>query len=166
MGKQLRFYLTPADTELAEGRIRECDSLCVLHSRSSQPHPRVCSNLDVREDGKRWLFLYLVRETDLGQVVLKEVPAQQYWAIDSLRSPVIEFNCCFFDGLRLRSGRIYYTDGFYGEDGVWIEKPTAFLNWAKCVFSAVKKISKSTGGYYVGADAKRWLEETKGKLIT
>lgn len=167
MGHQIVFYLTPEDMRATEVRIRSKVPVAISDSRPKEPHPHVLPDTEVAEMGKTWLSVYLVRPEDLGAVKLIEVRTQHYWAIDELRSPVIELNRCFFDGKILRSGRVYYTDGYYGEDGAWVAKPWEFIKWAKDVFSAVKKSLKKNERLcaYVGPDALVWQAENSGELV-
>jgi hypothetical protein len=165
VGHQLNFYATPVDIAELEAAIRALEPVVVLHDRSSSAAPQVLPSLRVTQDGEPWLFYYLVREPDLSAVVTRHVPAQGYWTIDSLRSPVLEFHSCYFDRELLRRGRIHYADGFYGVDDVWRDKPEGFRTWAKAVWKAVRKPLRRHGTDYIGRDAATWLQGG-GKLVT
>ena len=106
MGHQVNFYLDPRDTEQIESVLRSLGPMLVLHSRSPRPEPKLLDHLTHEEQGQPWLFYHLVRPEHLGAVVLGHVPAQGYWTVDVLNSPVIEFTRCFFDGTILRRGRL------------------------------------------------------------
>jgi hypothetical protein len=121
-------------------------------------------SLNVGEDGQPWLFCHLVRESELVDVVTRHVPAQGYWIVDVVKSPVIEFNGCYFNGKILRRGRVYYVDGFYGADNTWVEKSEAFRLWAAGVLKTIKKVLKKNGSEYIGETALAWLERENGKL--
>lgn len=131
--------------------------LQILHSRSPTASPRHVPSLDLVEEGAPWLFFHLVRPDDLASVVTRHVPAQGYWTVDVLRSPVIEFSRCFFDGQILRCGRVYYTPSFFGPDDAVVLKSSAFLDWAKLLFAVVKKNLKRRDTEYIGAEAEAWI---------
>jgi hypothetical protein len=163
MGRQVNFYITPRDITALEARIRKRDPITILHRRSPTEKPRVLSSLDFMEDEQRWLYYYLVRESDLSEVVTEHVPAQGYWTIDGLRSPVVQFNSCDFDGKILRRGRVYYQRGFY-ENGAWVEKNEDFQRWADSILRSVRKFLIKQNGEYIGPDAGFWLHSEGGKL--
>lgn len=166
MGKQVNFYLLPDDAAKLEAKLRDKEPLIVLHSRSDSSMPRALAHLNFEENGRRWLYFYLVRPEDLNDVVMRHVPAQGYWVVDALRSPVIEFTQCFFDGHDLRRGRIYYVDNFYGVNGKLIEKTEPFKKWARSVFATTKKIlSKYDSYFYIGEETKTWLAGSGGALV-
>jgi hypothetical protein len=160
MAHQVNFYAAPEDIAQIEAEVRQIEPIEFLHSRSQAAGPRVVSSLDLREDGTPWLFFYLVRESDLAAVVTNRVPAQGYWTVDVFRSPVVEFNRCYFDGNILRRGRVYYVDGFYRSDEIWVEKSEYFRRWAKSVFKITKRCLKRHGTDYIGQEAWSWLNES------
>ena len=91
---------------------------------------------------------------------------QGYWVVDVLRSPALELSSCFFDGKILRRGRIYYVDGFYGEEGARVEKPDTLRTWAKRARAAIRKRLAKHGDFEcIGADARAWLERGGGRLV-
>lgn len=157
MTKQVNFYVTPEDTSLLEDKLRHIDSLVVLHSRSSNSKPHELDSLDYVENGQQWLYFYLVRQDDFDSVIMRHVPAQNYWTVDVVKSPVIEFNRCFFDGKILRRGRIYYINKFYGTNDELLEKPEPFQIWAKSIFNTTKKSLDKVNSDYYGRNAKAWI---------
>lgn len=167
MGHQINFYATPADIAVLGAAAARVEPMLVLHDRSPTAAPRVLPSLDHHDGTQRQLHFSLVREQDLARVATEHVPTQGYWIVDVLRSPVLEFSSCFFDGKILRRGRIYYVDGFYGEDGAWVEKPESFRTWAKRVRAAIRKPLAKHGDFeYIGADARAWLERGGGRLVS
>jgi len=155
MGHQITFYLTPSDLEGAMKRIAACGDFVILHSRSPQSQPRVISTVDFEEEGKPWLYFYITRPEYLRLIKMREVPAQKYWAVDSLRSPVVELNRSTFDGKKIGEGRLYFQDSYYDEAGRKVSKSQPFLEWAKCTLAAMKKtLTQDTSrDTYVGIDA-------------
>lgn len=166
MGHQVNFYATPTDVAELEVSIGSLEPMLILHDRSPTAEPRVLPSLIFTEDAQPLLFYFLVREKDLAKVVTGHVPAQGYWSVDILRSPIVEFNSCYSDGKVLRRGRAYYVDGLYGEDDAWVEKPESFRIWAKAVLRTTKRVLKRHGIDYIGKDAMDWLQRKNGKLVT
>ena len=154
MGHQINFFLGPNDLLELEARLKKVDAPVVLHSRSPTRKPRVLDTMNFTEDGKQWLFLYLVRSQDLNSLRIKEIKAQGYWSVDTLTSPVIELDRCYYDGKILRRGRLYYVDGFY-EQEEWVEKSSDFKTWAKRLFNVARKtlVYDKELGSHVGAEA-------------
>lgn len=165
MGHQVVFYMSPQDTRDVELRLRSLGPIAILHSESGTKRPRVLQSLGHEEGGQPWLFFFLARPQDVDHVNMIEVPAQGCWAVDVLCSPVIEFTRCYFDQTILRQGRVYYTDGFYNEDGLWVAKPGDFLGWAKSVRSAVRKSLMRHNAALIGNDAALWLARGGGRLV-
>jgi hypothetical protein len=157
MGHQVNFYLDPADTAELESVWRSFEPMIVLHSRSPSEEPLSVHNVRHVEDGEPWLYYYLVRPDELPAVRTMHVPAQRYWAIDELRSPVIQFSGCFFDDTVLGRGRLYYVDGFYNAAQVWELKPERFRLWAKVMLGKTRKALTKRQTNYIGAGAASWL---------
>ena len=165
MGHQINFYAAPADIAVLQERVGDVEPMLILHSRSPGAEPVVLSSLRHTEDAKPWLFYYLVRRCDLANVTSEHVPSQGYWAIDVIRSPVVQFNSCFFDGTVLGRGRVYYVDGFYGEHDEWHEKSERFRSWGKAVLKTTQKCLKRHGADYIGPAAAEWLAQGDGRLV-
>jgi hypothetical protein len=121
--------------------------------------------LDPAKAGEDWLHLFLVRPDDVEQVVARHVPAQGYWSVDALPSPVVEFQRCFFDGKVLRRGRVYFVENYYDSSGVLVQKPEPFRKWAQAVLGLVRRKLHRQGPDYIGADAKMWLSSGEGALV-
>lgn len=164
MSHQVNFYLTPTDVAVLEKRLQGIEPLLILLNKSENCHPFVLNSMDYVLHGKPWLYFYLVRPEDFGAVAMRHVPAQGYWTVDVMKSPVIEFNKSFFDNKTLRRGRLYYMDSYYNSDGLLQNKSEAFRNWAKKVFAFVRKGSHKVGAEYVGKDANAWLETAAGRF--
>jgi hypothetical protein len=166
MSQQVNFYVSPTETAALEEAWRSLGSMSVLHSRSNDAGPRVLPSSDLEEAGQRWLFFQLVRTDDLKSVVMRNVPAQGYWTVDVVKSPVVELTRCFFDGRILRRGRLYFVDGFYGADGEWVDKGEDFKKWGKSLLSATKKKLARHESDYIGEEARSWLESSGGSLVS
>ena len=165
MGRQINFYLIPGDIDALAMELLKAEPYIVLHSRSASASPREVGSLDVLEKGHPWLYFHLVRPPDKNSVVMREVPAQGYWTVDVLRSPVIEFTRCYFDGHILRRGRMYYDAKYYGEKGDLVSKSDNFLEWAKIIFSKTKKNLINTNSDYVGHGTRKWMEVSGSRIV-
>ncbi len=166
MGHQVNFHLTPTDTSELEARMHAVGPMVVLHSRSATGKPRILENLDLTEGEQPWLYYFLVRPDDLDEVAMHHVPAQGYWTVDVLKSPVIEFNRCFFDGKLLRRGRVYYADSFYSPDNQMVLKSEAFRKWGQSILRVARKGLKKNGLLYIGRNAGEWLATSHGELAS
>lgn len=165
MGRQVNFLALPEDIfEMGES-IGQLGPIVILHSRSKTKEPRAVSTLNFEEDGKRWLFYCIVRQSDLPDVKTVYVPEQNYWSIDILDSPVVEFNSCYFDGKILRRGRVYYVDGRYDENGQWEYKSEDFRSWASTLLKVSRKCLKRYEGIYVGRGALEWMSAANGEIV-
>ncbi|MBJ6764571.1 hypothetical protein JGU66_27705 [Myxococcaceae bacterium JPH2] len=166
MGHQVNFFALPDDVERIRLGVDAIEPMVIITSRSDGPEPRIVSGFDFEEKGRRWFFYYLVRMSDLRSVVVRHIPTQGYWEVDSLVSPVVEYTDCKFDGEALDSGRIYYVDGFYGESREWVEKGEEFRLWAKKVLSVVRKCLKRQGGRYFGSSAIEWIARENAEYVS
>ena len=165
MGHQVNFFLDIDDTMRVEALARSIAPLVVLHSRSGQAAPRVVENVLLDEHGRRWLSYYLVQPECLGDVRMEYVPRQGCWTVDDFRSPVVQFDTCFCDGVILRRGRLYYVDGYYDSQDNWVYYPDSFRKWAKTLLAKTRKIlTRHDILAYIGPGAKAWLETSGGKL--
>ncbi len=165
MGHQIYFYMTPEDAIVVQDQIKDLGPMKILHMRSPTQNPLVVDSLDRKEEGKQWLVLFLAREADLKGIVMHYVDVQDYWTVDALRSPVVEFTCSFFDGKILRRGRAYYVDGYHEQGKGWVEKDEQFKGWAKQILESIKKSLKRYMSDYIGPKAQSWLD-AGGKLVT
>lgn len=165
VGKQATFLLLPSDLIALEAEIAHIEPFTVLHSRSKSKEVNELSALDPAKSGEDWLHLFLVRPGDVESVITQHVPAQEYWSVDALRSPVVEFQRCFFDGKALGRGRVYFVESYYDSSGALVPKPEAFRNWAQAVLSVVRRKLHRQGPDYLGRDAKMWLSSGKGTMV-
>jgi hypothetical protein len=163
MGKQVNFYLTPEDTEFFIEKLRKIEPILVIHSRSPTSEPRIVNSLSLREDGHSWLYFFLVQDNAIDDLIMREVPAQDYWAVDSLRSPVIEFTRSFFDTSQVRSGRLWYEDRYYDANQL-VQKPESFVMWANRVLRNVRKNLRKRGQHYFGSHADELIQSGRLKI--
>jgi hypothetical protein len=150
VGHQIALYLSLKDATDLERELLRPDEDLILKSRSRGPFPSCVTSIDLVADGNRLYFFYFARCVDLDTIVTREVPAQGYWAINQIFSPVIEFSLGRFDGEVLRSGRLYYIDSYYDEKKMLVGKPADFIEWSRQLFRKVKRLlmyDKDLGAY-------------------
>lgn len=166
MGHQVQIYLLPEDTLLIEKYFMGSDNAKFIQYCSPSAEIAVSDTLAVQEMGKSWLPIFIVREKDLKDLEVKHIEAQSYWTIDSLRSPVIEFSRCFFDGNVLRKGRLFFDLGYYGRGGEWVSKSDAFTTWADDTLRWIRKtFTRIESGAYIGKKAGWWVQQRGGRLV-
>lgn len=168
MGQQVNFYLTPKDVDVVAECIRKCGDYLVLHSRSPNPKSRIVPSFNFKENGEQWRYFNLVRPDDLAAVKTYYIPEQKYWMIDhSKHCPVLEFNSCYYDGEKMRRGRLYFQTRYFGENRELVTQPDSFLKWARRVLAAIKKPLQydPDRGVYIGPDTMKWVEEKGGRLL-
>lgn len=129
--------------------------LLILANTSKTPSPVILPQLKLEKMGKEDLLVYLIRPCDLDKVRFYLVEELDECVIDSLYSPVIEFDRCYINKNKITRGRMYYVTGYYDENDEWIEKESEFLDWAQKLFKIAKKSLKRNRDLdaYVGEDA-------------
>lgn len=160
MSHQVNFFLTNVDANALEAVWLGRDPIVVVHSRSVDGVPRILPSSDLEEAGRRWLFFGLLKREHLGALKMCHVPAQGYWSIDVVKSPIVEFDRCFFDGHVLRRGRLYFVDGYYDAHGSWVEKEESFRKWAKSLVASTRDRLLRHNGDYVGPEARSLLDSS------
>src|SRR5437763_12970614 len=106
MSHQLIFFVTPTDLLQTMDAIARCGDFVIFRSRSSEEAPQLISRSDFDRNADRSLFYYLVRPQEPANVKFRNVPAQGYWSVDDLRSPVVQFIRSRFDGRTVGEGRL------------------------------------------------------------
>lgn len=165
MGRQVTFFLLPSDLAALESKLSDIEPFIVLHGRSESSDPRRLAAVDPAKSGDDWLYSFLVRPEDVDAVVMRHVPAQGYWTVDALHSPVIEFQRSFFDGKSIRRGRAYFVEKYFGANGALVQKPEAFRSWAQSVMGVIRRELRRRGPDYIGSDAESWLVSANGALV-
>lgn len=156
MGKQIQLYFSPQDVkEFAAKMIADYGAILLSHRLPENLAEPVDAITRDTGSGLRSLG-YLVRREDLEKVRLREIPSQGCWAVDELRSPVIEFDGGFFDQSKILRGRLYFTTTYYEPVGQLVEKDPTFVKWADKVLAAGKRHGERIRalGATVGAHAQ------------
>jgi len=166
MGHQASYYLTPADTNALEARLRERFEFVIFRYRSKSATPHIVDSLYLEENGEQVFDFYVARPEDMESVVMDYVPEQKYWTVETLPSPIVEVSGSGLEDNIFYEGRVYYVDGLYGPDGQWMQKSEEFRKWAKKFLTTVKKslkpIKLAPGlTRYAGEEAAALLESGK-----
>lgn len=147
---QINFYLHPDDQASFEAALRGCGELLVLQGLEASTRPVLSTTTSILEMGRENLRIYLVRPQDIGSVCGRQQPSGA-WTVDAMKSPVVEFSRCYFDGTGMRRGRLYAIFKYLGEDGQKVSKTKDFLQWARCLIKAARhSLTKRDDGDYVG----------------
>ena len=161
MGHQVNFFVLPPDLPAIEAAIRTTGPLCFLEDRTPTHEPSVLQTLafEAGDMGRRQLRAYITRPSDLRDVKTRFIKQQGYWLIDSLDSPVIEFDRCFFDGQVLRPGRAYFASDLRFRASL---PSRDFVKWGDRVMARIRTLLKRAPNIgrniYASADALRWIE--------
>lgn len=163
--KQINFYILPEEQEWFESQLRQQGEFVVIRDLSSLSAPELADSTVVHEMGKERLRIYLARSSDVSCIVGRPIPAKSAWSIDEIRSPVVEFSRCYFDGRSLlRRGRLYVVTNYYDGD-CFVEKPTEFLDWAKSLLAiARRELVRRQDGDYITHRAKASVDAMEIEL--
>ena len=156
MSHQITFRATPTDLELLETAFGKHHRWACITWRNQEMKPKQLTSFASYTTPGDDLVVFLVRPEDLDGVISNFVPAQRYWTVDSLRSPVVELTRCFIDKDAIRAGRLYYHDDYYGADKKKVVKPEHFRLWAGDLLETARKVFRRHGNEYVGAEAQHF----------
>ncbi|MEQ8627771.1 hypothetical protein [Ekhidna sp.] len=129
--KQINYY---AFFDEINDFLSQQEELCIIGLPIYNKEIKTVASLGSADFG--WGLQYrLTNREFFDQVNLKFIEEQNYYLVDSLRSPVIDLSLCFFDKEEkyLRRGRIYLQKEYY-DDGVLKSKDSGFLAWADSFF--------------------------------
>lgn len=138
MGRQIRTYLTADDSSKLRIELsQEFDVLFFdLKSKGFQlnPIPNPGSLIwDSRE------ILFMARQQDRSSIRLEQFDPG-WWAIDSLKSPVVEISKSYEGVETIGPGRLFYDYTYFDDGGKRVRKDEEFIKWAKTVFQFARKI--------------------------
>ena len=166
MGRQVEIYVTNDDLGLLEDAIKRLGPTTFMKSEWKSPTPELAQTLRVTRRGQERWRLYLCRDPDVASVTTTHVDVQNFWQPDVMKSPVIEMDRSYFDGVVCARGRLYYINGYYLEDGSWANKPDSFLRWADSVLRMARRTLHRDPELeaYLGPEAIRLRKEGSVKL--
>jgi hypothetical protein len=166
MNAQQNFFVLPEEMREVEQRLQSRLRIQVVSERAESSTPKLIGmvSYELSDQPRR---CYLVSPDLVNSIVMRYVPAQGYWTIDVLKSPVIELDKSFFDGRILKPGRMYCESQFLDDSGELVVKPEIFLKWSKSVMNSLRKSLVKNGRsiYYVGGDTMRKAEAGEIQLV-
>ncbi len=109
----------------------------------------------------------LFREADFHEVVYRNSPSENP-VVDVDKSLVVEFVRCRLVDNVLSRGRLYFTTGYYDQNGRWQDKPDDFIEWGSKLIQWIRthySLYPETG-FYISAQVLRWSIEQDVTLKT
>src|SRR5262245_3402023 len=103
--------------------------------RTASPHPVDVGTLrlDLLTPPAGFRGLLLARRADLSMLQYHELPRSGLWALDKLRSPVVEYSPGYDPSghVRQQPGRMWFATSHYDDaTGALVHHPDGFLAWA------------------------------------
>ena len=99
---------------------------------------------------------WLVREADIDQVSMIEIPSRGYWIVDQMNSPVIELSGGRSELDSTSCGRMYYMSRHL-QDGAWADFDTGFVAFGEALWKWVRRsfVRDARLGCWCGPEASR-----------
>ncbi|GAA0894536.1 hypothetical protein GCM10009122_42170 [Fulvivirga kasyanovii] len=141
--KQVNFYSTIEELLECEKELKK--SVVVIGLPIYDKNIIISNSIESALNKYDWPYHYRITKQEfVDDLQLKYVESQNYYLIDSLRSPVIELTVSTVDmGNEIaRLGRLFYYQGYYGDNGNWIAKDEKFLKWANDYTKSFSKAMK------------------------
>jgi hypothetical protein len=166
MGRQINFYLMNEDILEIDEYIRKNEIIIIPNYTKTDSVDSIKSLLDKNYfPGK-----FLSSPTLAHQIKKRYIDTQNYFAIDILESPVIEFSQpgYYNDTIKMR-GRVYYTKSTTGSGSVpkneiFLKMADDFFKWIRKNFKNVKL--KGYEGFLITERTHAWLEASKDRELS
>ncbi len=166
MGRQIATIMTLADAHGFVAAMAELGGVELVLIRSDSHMPKIIEQSKVQTDVKcDQLFYAFVHKDHVSDIVMEEVPAQGYWSMNTLFSPVVEFTLSYHAHDGIRPGRLWYEKRFYDANGDLISKPALFLEWAERAFRMTRSRLKKFGEHRCGLEAYGALQSGRLQII-
>jgi hypothetical protein len=157
IGKQINFYLTDAD-QLHLLRSICKDGGCALVKRSDDRPYHVSDQFERAKD--EWAVAYICEPSRADRVLDSVLPGGG----DSSSLLAIEFIQCVEEDGAIQRGRLWYAPKHLCE-GVWIQKPKDFIDWADGILARAKReLARYGNGDWIGPEAKSRLDAGNVRL--
>jgi hypothetical protein len=159
--RQINFFLTPRDQEELEAAFNQINSFVVLGDRVESGKPFKLNDMKIIDMKNDFLWIVLVKETDINYIILDTIYNQTYKTINIDKSPVVEFHRCRYIDNMIHRGRMYVVNSFY--DGNFLRKKESnFLKWSSSLFRVARKTLTKNGDslFYYGKEASRLRESS------
>jgi hypothetical protein len=167
MGRQVNFFLLPNDFADLQVAIESAGPVRFLQDRTKTQQLRKLNSLVIPPDemGKTGLRVYATRPNDVDQIKLRWIEQQNHWIVDSLDSPVVEIDRCYYDSHLIRRGRVYFATDLRFRPHLPDEE---FTKWGSSVISRIRRrliLNRDIHSFcYVSESVKRWLDDREGSL--
>ncbi len=164
MGKQVNFYANNDDLREVQAKL-EAEDVVFVESRFPKQQIETVGTLLVPVMEESALRLNLMRGQDFPLVQFNK--RQDFFEIDTLRSPVIEFDRCYYNDRLMRRGRAFFETGFYDSAGDWTSKPTDFNQWGDQFLRWLRRyfIRDEATKFYMGPLTQEWVAAEKIALV-
>ena len=166
MGRQVNFFVMPADLPELEAAIRSTGEVCFLADESPAAQPVELGTITSEQATERSHFhCYIVQRQEISAVSTRFSEAQGCWLIEPARSPVIEFAPGRFSGPALSRGRAYFASDLRFRP----ELPDPdFVRWGDRVLRLKKKLTRrpelAPPWLYFGASALEWIHDNRATV--
>jgi hypothetical protein len=159
MGRQVSFFLLPEDLRVIEDAITSTGPVIFLPDVSAEPQVVTLASIELPQErmGKERLRVHVTRPDFVRKVRFKQMLGQQHFIIEP-GSPVIQLDRSFFDGSRIRHGRLYFRTGS--------DADPEFVKWGEKVLRAVRSVlvrSPESPTEYLGPSAHDWIKRTNAR---
>ena len=164
MGRQIRFFLLPADVDWLLDEFRATATLRVVAAKTESSSVVEVTSSTAERTTPGWAGfssydrVYLLPAK--GQTPTMSFVGYQdgYWLVDT-ECDVIEFDGCDFRNDLLRQGRMYFeTDMLNATKDAMVPKDSEFVAWAETVFRRARKLLRWSRELdaYIGPSAHKW----------
>jgi len=137
MGRQIQIRMAAEDRAWLDREISQAGGVLLLTTHASSVPIVVPSShvVEQRFRGSFWICL----ANEIGQVRLEHVATMDYWVVNGLSSPVMEYGCYDTAGSPTCQGRLWYEKGYFDQSGMWVCRSDAFLQFAERLFRLVRR---------------------------
>ena len=165
--RQINFFIVPEDFPEIRSFLLQ-NNICAI----PQPLPSAAiaytKELTAPKE-KEFDKVFLSNLSFLDNIKVDYIAKQNYYLIDDLRSPVIEFSrggAHFGNPGILDSGRLYFTTSYYDGSGTLVWKDEKFISWAQKVRARFTKqfLKHKIDSHYLSANAFKWMNDNNKKI--
>ena len=132
--KQINFFLTPEDIQEVNEYLKE-NKLLVIPQPIPTENIVLIDSLLTRTIGNEYKIRgqkYIARPEDKDKLLVEHIKEQNYYLIEMMNSPVIEFLYPIHTSNTIQSGRIYFIKDILDESkDMVVMKNTGFLDTAE-----------------------------------
>jgi len=161
---QVNFFMHPDDIE-SFGKYLAENNIVSINQPQFTAELKIAASIAEIAENEWWLGCFLVRKPDISIIKNEFFKKPNYYLINEIESPVIEFSRCLFDGKVLRAGRLYFIKAFYDSTDKLVYKSEEFIACSQTVLKWIKKHYKRDieTGFYFSPKAEEW-KNNNGKL--